>query len=142
MKVAILLGLFLLASPAAVSFGQDFRKWEKQIAEYKQWLDALGPQGGRYWMRVESKSRPHKLYVAKAFFDSDFDTQKRFIETFSSYLAGHPEKLVLMDLFDATTKKPVGELGWDGFKLYPQPGRTARAQATRNGAVQRKQPAK
>ena len=32
---------------------------------------------------------------------------------------------MLIDLFDAETKQPVGEYGFGGFKLYPKPLRTA-----------------
>ena len=52
-------------------------------------------------------------------------TKSRFIDTYSNYLAGHPEKFMLIDLFDAETKQPVGEYGFGGFKLYPKPLRTA-----------------
>jgi hypothetical protein len=130
--IAIFLGLCLTVSGATVSFGQDFKRLQAQIQEYKQWLDALGPKGSRYWMRVDSRGRPHKLYVGKAFFQTDSKTQKLMVETFSSYLAGHPEKLVLIDLFDASTNKPIGELGWGGFTLYPQAGGgSLRANATK-----------
>jgi hypothetical protein len=32
---------------------------------------------------------------------------------------------MLIDLFDAETKQPVGEYGFGGFKLYPKPLQTA-----------------
>lgn len=45
------------------------------------------------------------------------------MELFSSYLAGHPEKAVIMDLFDADTNTLIGEYGWGGFRLYADAGR-------------------
>jgi hypothetical protein len=123
--VAVLLALsmsFLQRTPAS---GQDFRKTEAQIAEYKRWLDSLGPRGSRFWIRLDSRHRPHKLYLGEGFYRADLQSQQRFVETFSSYLAGHPEKFVLIDLFDGTTNKPAGEFGWGGFKLYSQSVRSS-----------------
>lgn len=104
-------------SPAA---GEDFARWQAQIAQYKQWLDSLGPAGTGLWVRLDGKPRPQRLYVSKKFFRADAKTQQRFVETFSSYLAGHPEKSVLIDLYDASTNRWIGEYGWGGFKLYPE----------------------
>jgi hypothetical protein len=39
--------------------------------------------------------------------------------SYSRYLAGHPEKFMLIDIFDAASEKQIGEFGWGGFKLYP-----------------------
>ena len=47
------------------------------------------------------------------------------MDTFSNYLAGHPEKFMLIDIFDAQSNQPVGEYGFGGFKLYPAAVRTA-----------------
>jgi hypothetical protein len=116
----LVLGL-ILSSPA---FGQDFKGWERQIAQYKQWLDSLGPSGVRFWVRVDGTRRPHRLYVDKRFFQADPPIQAEFVETFSTYLAGHPEKSVLIDLYDASTERWVGEYGWGGFKMYPQAVKT------------------
>lgn len=102
--------------PAPVS-GQDFKQWQAQIAEYKQWLDSMGPRGKRLWIRLDENRRPHQLFLGERFFRADPDSQKRLVEIFSIYLAGHPDKSMLIDLFDATTRKPVGEYGWGGFKL-------------------------
>jgi hypothetical protein len=117
--VAILLALsFGMQSKAG--FANDFKKNEAQIAQYKKWLDSLGPNGSKYWVRLDGKHRPHKLYVGDGFYRADYKSQERFVDTYSNYLAGHPEKFMLIDLFDAATNKPIGEYGFGGFKLYPQ----------------------
>ena len=126
MKIMVVIALALSISllqtmPAS---GDDFKKREAQIAEYKRWLDSLGPNGSRFWIRLDGQHRPHRLYLGEGFYRADFQSQERFVDTFSHYLAGHPEKFMLIDLFDAATNKPVGEFGWGGFKLYSQPGRS------------------
>jgi hypothetical protein len=103
--------------------GNEFKEREAKIAQYKKWLDTLGPQGSQYWTRLESRRRPHRLYLGKAFYRADLESQERFVDTFASYLAGHPEKFMLIDLFDAETDKSVGEYGFGGFKLYVKPAR-------------------
>ena len=105
--------------------GNEFKVREAKIAQYKKWLDTLGPQGSRYWTRLESGRRPHRLYLGEAFYRADLQSQENFVDTFSNYLAGHPEKFMLIDLFDAETNKSVGEYGFGGFKLYPKHERTA-----------------
>src|SRR5215468_10480788 len=77
------------------AWGDEFKDRAAVIAEYKKWLDSLGPDGSRYWIRLDSKHRPHRLYLAE-----------------------HPQKFMLIDLFDAATDVPVGEYGFGGFKLY------------------------
>ena len=37
---------------------------------------------------------------------------------FSRYLAGHPEKNMLIDIYDGSTGKVIGEYGFGGFKLF------------------------
>jgi hypothetical protein len=107
------------------AWGNEFKRREAKIAEYKKWLDTLGPQGSQFWIRLDDRRRPHRLYLGEAFYRADHRSQERFIDTFSNYLASHPEKFMLIDLFDAATNRPVGEFGFGGFKLYPQPLRTA-----------------
>ena len=103
----------------------EFTEREAKIAQYKKWLDTLGPQGSQYWVRLEARPRPHRLYLGEGFYRADYQSQERFVDTFSNYLAGHPEKFMLIDLFDASTNKPVGEYGFGGFKLYAKPQRGA-----------------
>ncbi len=116
--------LFLVALLPWGAGAQDFRKWEAQIAEYKHWLDVVGLSGSRYWLRLDSSRRPHKLYVGEGFDKADYSLKEHFVEIFSHYLAGHPEKFALIDLFDGATGTPIGEFGWGGFKLYPNYGPT------------------
>ena len=103
----------------------EFKEREAKINQYKKWLDTLGPQGAKYWTRLDAGRRPHRLYLGEGFYRADLESQERFIDTYSNYLAGHPEKFMLIDLFDADTQKPVGEYGFGGFKLYTKPVRTA-----------------
>ena len=104
--------------------GNEFKEREAKIAQYKKWLDTLGPQGSQYWTRLDGRLRPHRLYLGEGFYRADIQSQERFVDTFSNYLAGHPEKFMLIDLFDADTNKPVGEYGFGGFKLYAKTVRT------------------
>lgn len=118
LKRRVLLALFLwLLSPTFVA-GQDFKATEAKIAEYKRWLDRVGANGYRLWLRVDNNKRPHRLYVGEGFDRADHAAKERFVEIFSHYLAGHPEKFMLIDIFDGVTGKQIGEFGWAGFKLY------------------------
>jgi len=103
---------------ATPTVADEFKKREAQMAQYKNWLDTLGPSESKYWIRIDAKHRPHRLYLGDGFYRADFKSQERFVDTYSNYLAGHPEKFMLIDLFDATTNKPIGEYGFGGFKLY------------------------
>lgn len=122
---AVLLASSLSYLQHTPAWGDEFKKREAVIAQYKKWLDTLGPDGSRYWVRLDAKHRPHRLYVGEAFFRADFHSQERFVDTYSNYLAGHPEKFMLIDLFDAGTNMPAGEYGFGGFKLYPRSARIA-----------------
>lgn len=113
-----LLFVLLLPLPAGA---QDFRKWEAQLSQLKEWLDVVGQAGSRLWLRLDSSRRPHRLYVGEGFDRADHTVKEEFVEIFSHYLAGHPEKYALIDLFDGATGAPIGEFGWGGFKLYPNP---------------------
>jgi hypothetical protein len=125
--VAILLALSLGMLQGKPAFADEFKKREAQVAQYKKWLDTLGPSGSKYWVRLDGKQRPHRLYLGEGFYRADHKSQERFIDTYSNYLAGHPEKFMLIDLFDAATNKPIGEYGFGGFKLYPQSVRVSEA---------------
>lgn len=126
---AIFVAVSLILLQGVPAFGNEFKQREAQIAQYKKWLDTLGPSGSKYWVRLDSKQRPHRLYVGEGFHRADYKSQERFVDTYSNYLAGHPEKFMLIDIFDATTNKPVGEYGFGGFKLYQQ--RSARVTEVR-----------
>ena len=119
-KIIVLLLMFLCAAamPTAPSHGNEFKERQAQIAQYKKWLDTLGPRGSQYWLRLDSGRRPHRLYLGEAFHRADAQFQEQFIDKYSNYLAGHPEKFMLIDLFDADTSKLVGEYGFGGFKMY------------------------
>jgi hypothetical protein len=124
--VITLLLLFLAGAFEPLTLhGNEFKEREAKITQYKKWLDTLGPQGSQYWTRLDARQRPHRLYVGEGFYRANFQSQEHFVDTFSNYLAGHPDKFMLIDLFDANTNKPVGEYGFGGFKLYATPVRTA-----------------
>jgi hypothetical protein len=127
MRIIAVIFLFLsfemLQPTPAVA--DEFKKREAQMAQYKNWLDTLGPSGSEYWIRLDAKYRPHRLYLGESFYRADFKAQERFVDTYSNYLAGHPEKFLLIDLFDAATNKPIGEYGFGGFKLYSPSVRVA-----------------
>lgn len=115
--------VFFLASalllPSVVA-GQavSFKEIEARVLEYRKWLDQVGSKGTRYWMRLDSSKRPHRLFVGDGFMQADISQKEEFIEIFSRFLAGHPEKNMLIDIYDASTGKPVGEYGFGGFRLF------------------------
>jgi hypothetical protein len=121
-----ILGLFFLFSlpPFFVQAqetktqAQDVKSWAAKTAEYKQWLDQMHGEDFKFWTRLDGSRRPHKLYVGEGFTKADFKEQEQFVEVFSHYLAGHPDKYMLIDLYDARTGEAIGEFGWGGFKLF------------------------
>jgi hypothetical protein len=123
--IAALVAVFFVIGQNLPALSNEFREREATIAQYKSWLDSLGPRGSRFWVRLEERRRPHRLYLAEGFYRADAQSQEQFVNIFSHYLAGHPEKSMLIDLFDSRTNVAVGEFGFGGFKLYPEPARTA-----------------
>jgi hypothetical protein len=117
------IGTILLASALlipAVSFPQNltFREIESKVREYRSWLDEVGSRGSRLWIRLDSTKRPHRLYVGEGFSAANFEDKENFIEVFSRFLAGHPDKNMLIDIFDNSTGKLIGEYGFGGFRLF------------------------
>ena len=103
-----------LALPQNISF----KDIEARVLEYRKWLDKAGSNGSRFWVRLDSTKRPHRLYVGDGFMQADATDKEEFIEIFSRFLAGHPEKNMLIDIFDSRTGKPIGEYGFGGFRLF------------------------
>lgn len=118
-KIAILILASALSFPA-LSAAQNFTLKESQarLLEYRKWLDQVGSKGARYWVRLDSTKRPHRLYVGEGFMQARPEDQEQFVDIFSRFLAGHPEKNMLIDLFDGTTGEVIGEYGFGGFKLF------------------------
>ena len=104
----------------SLAFSQNisFKEIEARVLEYRKWLDKAGSNGSRFWVRLDSTKRPHRLYVGDGFMKADATDKEEFIEIFSRFLAGHPEKNMLIDIFDASTGKPIGEYGFGGFRLF------------------------
>lgn len=96
----------------------NFKEIEARVSEYRKWLDQVGSNGTRYWVRLDSTKRPHRLYVGDGFMQAGATEKEEFIEIFSRFLAGHPEKNMLIDIFDASSGKPIGEYGFGGFRLF------------------------
>ena len=107
--------LFPALSPAQTV---NFKEIQARILEYKTWLDRLGSNGSRYWVRLDGSKRPHRLYIGEGFLQADAGEKEHFIEIFSRFLAGHPEKNMLIDIFDPATGKWIGEYGFGGFRLF------------------------
>jgi hypothetical protein len=115
--------IFFLASafffpPLVPAQNISFKEIEARVLEYRKWLDQVGSGGSRYWIRLDSSKRPHKLYVGEGFMQAGPEEKENFIEIFSRFLAGHPEKNMLIDIYDATNGKAIGEYGFGGFKLF------------------------
>jgi hypothetical protein len=48
--------------------------------------------------------------------------KEEFVEIFSRFLAGYPDKNMLIDLYDASNGKRIGEYGFGGYRLFdPKP---------------------
>ena len=118
-KISILILVSALLFPAfAIAEITNFKEIEARISEYGKWLDRVGSHGSRFWVRLDSTKRPHRLYVGEGFTRADYADKEHFVEIFSRFLAGHPEKNMLIDIYDAKTGKAVGEYGFGGFKLF------------------------
>jgi hypothetical protein len=115
--VAIVLASALLFPVLSSAQSFSFKEIEARVSEYKNWLDQHGSNGSRYWVRLDSTKRPHRLYVAEGFIQATVTEKEQFIEIFSRYLAGHPEKNMLIDIYDGSGKA-IGEYGFGGFRLY------------------------
>ena len=116
-KILLLASAFLL--PAIVSAqAVNFKAIQERVSEYRKWLDLAGASGSRYWLRLDSSKRPHRLYVGEGFMQADNAAKEEFIEVFSRFLAGHPEKNMLIDIYDPATNKWIGEYGFGGFRLF------------------------
>ena len=114
----VLLLLFLLFPALAAAQNLSFKAIESQVAEYRKWLDQVGAKGSHYWMRLDSTHRPHRLYVGEGFYKATYQEKEDFVEIFSRFLAGHPEKNMLIDIYDASSGKYIGEYGFGGFRLF------------------------
>jgi hypothetical protein len=108
----------LLFPPLLPAQNISFKEIEARVLEYRKWLDQVGSGGSRYWIRLDSSKRPHKLYVGEGFMQAGLEEKENFIEIYSRFLAGHPEKNMLIDIYDAANGKAIGEYGFGGFKLF------------------------
>ena len=118
-KTKILILASALLFPAlAHTQGINFKEIEARVSEYRKWLDQVGTNGSRYWVRLDSSKRPHRLYVGDGFLRAEANEQEKFIEIFSRFLAGHPDKNMLIDIYDPTNGKWIGEYGFGGFRLF------------------------
>ncbi len=117
------MGMFFLASAffcAGLAQAQtpELKDIQTRISWYRAWLDRAGSNGSRFWLRLDSSKRPHRLFVGEAFLHAAADAQEEFIEIFSRYLAGHPDKNMLIDIYDVSNDKWIGEYGFGGFRLF------------------------
>jgi len=124
---AFFLAFALLFPAISIAENLNFKEIEAKISEYRNWLDKVGSHGSKFWLRLDSTKRPHRLYVGEGFKRADYSEKEHFVEIFSRFLAGHPEKNMLIDIFDAKTGKAVGEYGFGGFKLFLPPSASAQA---------------
>ncbi len=117
-RILFLASALLFSAVAASAQVPNFKAIQEQVAEYRKLLDQAGSSGSRFWLRLDSSKRPHRLFVGEAFLRADSSKQEEFIEIFSRFLAGHPEKNMLIDIYDPNTNKWIGEYGFGGFRLF------------------------
>ena len=117
--IALFLASAFLFPVSADSQVFSFKEIEAKVREFRTLLDQAGSNGTRFWTRLDSSKRPHKLYVGDGFINADDEAKENFIELFSRFLAGHPEKNMLIDIYDASTSNLIGEYGFGGFRLFP-----------------------
>ena len=108
--------LFFPAFAPAQTF--NFKEIEARVSEYRKWLDQAGSNGSRFWVRLDSSKRPHRLYVGEGFIKASTGEKENFIEIFSRFLAGHPDKNMLIDIYDPASNKWIGEYGFGGFRMF------------------------
>ena len=123
--MALFLAPVLLFSGLAWAQAPDLKDIQIRISWYRAWLDQAGSSGSRFWLRLDSSKRPHRLFVGDGFLQAEADAQEEFIEIFSRYLAGHPDKNMLIDIYDSTNSKWIGEYGFGGFRLFEASGSTS-----------------
>jgi hypothetical protein len=116
--VTIILAFALLLPGFSSAQSLNLKEIQSRVYEYKNWLDQVGSMGARYWVRLDSNQRPHRLYVGEGFISASANEKEQFVEIFSRYLAGHPERNMLIDIFDAATGNAIGEYGFGGFRLF------------------------
>jgi hypothetical protein len=116
-QVAVLASALLFPA-LALAQSINFKEIEAKVSEYRKWLDQVGSNGSRYWIRLDSTKRPHRLYIGEGFMRANSSEQENFLEIFSRFLAGHPEKNMLIDIYDPTNGKWIGEYGFGGFRLF------------------------
>ena len=120
-KVQVLILASALFFPAfAQTQTFNFKEIEARVSEYRKWLDKAGANGSRFWIRLDGSKRPHRLYVGEGFMKADANEKENFIEIFSRFLAGHPEKNMLIDIYDPADGKWIGEYGFGGFRMFLQ----------------------
>ena len=122
-KILFLASAFLFPVLASAQ-APDLKDIQTRISWYRAWLDQAGSNGSRFWLRLDSSKRPHRLFVGDGFLHAETDAQEEFIEIFSRYLAGHPDKNMLIDIYDANSGKWIGEYGFGGFRLFAASGST------------------
>jgi hypothetical protein len=118
LSALFLASAFLLPALAAAEVS-NFKEIEAKVREWRALLDQEGPNGARFWTRLDSSKRPHRLYVGEGFMKADDVARENFIEVFSRYLAGYPDKNMLIDIYDSKTSKLIGEYGFGGYRLFP-----------------------
>ena len=96
----------------------EIKDIQTRISWYRAWLEQVGASGSGFWLRLDSSKRPHRLYVGETFLRAEADAQEELIEIFSRYLAGHPDKNMLIDIYNASDNKWIGEYGFGGFRLF------------------------
>jgi hypothetical protein len=121
-KAIFLASAFLFTAPGWAQTADILKDIQTRISWYRSWLDQAGSSGSRFWLRLDSSKRPHRLFVGENFLLAESDAQEEFVEIFSRYLAGHPDKNMLIDIYSAESGKLIGEYGFGGFRMFQTNG--------------------
>ena len=85
----ILIALFLASAflfPAVADAQTvNFKEIEAKVREFRGMLDQAGVNGTRFWTRLDSSKRPHRLYVGDGFMSADDEAKESFIEVFLAF---------------------------------------------------------
>ena len=76
MLTAVFLASAFLFPSFANAQAVNFKEIEAKVREFRGVLDQAGINGTRFWTRLDSSKRPHRLYVGDGFMTADEDAKE------------------------------------------------------------------